>query len=135
MLLSGGGNDLNNECECGNDCDETLDELVSEDGTSGEIPTLVAKILADGPQVLMYGYFEIGSAANYGFDECIAELDILRERQSKIPGVLFVDGRDVVTVDGTPQAYAFDDVHPSVEGAVLVGLLMADAIRAAEEEP
>lgn len=60
---------------------------------------------------------------------------MLRERQARIadtrPAVTFVDGRDAVTVDGTPEAYAFDHFHPTEEGARLVAERVAAAIRAA----
>ena len=137
VIMDGGGNDVNNECECGLNCDAALDRLISEDGAAGDIPRLVTRIRRDGPRVLLYGYFEIGPKANYGFGDCVAELDELRERQSRVPdaieGVTFVDGRDAVTIDANPKAYASDDVHPSHEGARLIGELIAQRIREAEE--
>ncbi len=138
VLVDGGGNDLNNECECGVDCDPVLDELLNEEGTRGQLAGLVERILDDGARVLLYGYYEVPETANYGFDECIAEIDELRERQERLAArhdrVTFVDGRDVVTVEGTPEAYAFDDVHPSKEGARLVGELIAKRIEETERE-
>lgn len=137
VIMDGGGNDLNIECECGSDCGPVLDALISEDGATGEIPRLVERALRGGSRVLLYGYYEVGEKANYGFDECIGEIDELRARQSRVPdhfgGVTFVDGRDAVTLDN-PKAYDFDDVHPSKEGARLVAELIAEAMLEAEEQ-
>ena len=136
VIVDGGGNDLNNECECGVDCGGVLDELVSEDGSTGELAQLVDEIRRDGAKVVLYGYFRIDEHAFYGFDECIGELDILHERQSKLAaqreGVFFADGRTVVSPETKPGAYAFDHVHPSAVGARLVGGLIAKTIRDAE---
>lgn len=136
VVVDGGGNDLNNECECGKDCGGVLDRLVSEDGSAGELPDLLDKIRADGPKVALYGYFKIDEDAYYDFDECRGELDILHTRQAKAAslreGVFFVDARQVVSPSKTPDAYAFDNVHPSAEGAKKVGKLIAKVIREAE---
>ena len=136
VLVDGGGNDLNNECECGKDCDGVLDRLVSEDGSTGELPALLDKIRADGPKVALYGYFKIDEDAYYDFDECRGELDVLHQRQLKAAnlreGVYFVDARQVVSPSKTPDAYAFDNVHPSAEGAKLVGALIAQVISQVE---
>ena len=43
-------------------------------------------------------------------------------------GVLFVDGRDFVSPASTPEAYDDDLIHPSVEGARILGEGIADAI-------
>lgn len=136
VIVDGGGNDLNNECECGVDCDRVLDELVSEDGTTGEWPALIERITQDGARVAVYGYFRIDESARYDFDECIAELDVLHARQQTMASlhddVIFVDARRVVSPESTPEAYAFDNVHPSEKGALLVGELIAQEIAKAE---
>ena len=128
VLLTGGGNDLNNECECGVDCSDDIDRLISEDGRAGDIPRLIGRLLEESERVLLYGYYELGPDSNYGFDECLSEIDELRRRKAVVAeafdGVTFVDGRDAVTL-GREGAYAFDDVHPSKEGAQLVGELIA----------
>lgn len=138
VIVDGGGNDLNNECECGVNCDGVLNTLISEDGSSGEWPSLVQQITDDGARVAVYGYFRINDKAYYDFDECIEELDVLHARQQKMAAlhedVIFVDGRNVVSPDSTPEAYAFDHVHPSDDGAELVGKLIATRILEAEEK-
>ena len=142
VLLDGGGNDLNNECECGKDCDAVLDTLISEDGSTGEIPALVETILASGSRVGLYGYFQIDESASYGFDECREELDVLHARQKRLAErherVVFLDARQVVSPTSTPDAYAFDHVHPSAQGAEIVGQFIASELRkfeALQESP
>ena len=138
VLLDGGGNDLKNECECGVDCSPVLDTLVSEDGTRGEIPELVDRIVAGGSRVALYGYFRIDERAFYGFGECLEELDVLHARQQKVAsqrdGVFFIDAREVVSPEHDPDAYAFDNLHPSAEGARIVGAFIAKKIKEAEAE-
>lgn len=67
--MDGGGNDLHDDCGC-EACELVLDGLVSDDGRSGEIPDFVRRLLDDGPQVMVVGYYEIPSDARYGFDRC-----------------------------------------------------------------
>lgn len=136
VIFTGGGNDLNSECQCGVNCDRTLTGLVSPAGLAGQIPELIDRIRADGAEVILYGYYEIGQKAHYGFGECVEEIDELRERQRDLArvneGVYFVDGREAVTMERTPEAYTFDDLHPSPKGARLVGELIAAEIRRVE---
>lgn len=138
VLLDGGGNDLNNECECGKDCDAVLDALISEDGTSGEIAQLVESIVASGSRVGLYGYFRIDEKAYYGFDECREELDVLHARQQRLAAlhdeVIFLDAREVVSPTSSPEAYAFDHVHPSAAGARIVGEYIARKLLEAEAD-
>ena len=43
--------------------------------------------------------------------------------------VLFIDAGDVVRFEQTPEAYDEDQVHPSEEGASIVGTYIAEQLR------
>ena len=140
VIIDGGGNDLNATCACG-DCDRVLDSLVSADGSSGAVPNLVDRISATGARVLLVDYYVLHDDAWYGFDRCGPALASLQSRYHALvdsrqagagvgPGAVdFVDLGDVVTPEATPDAYAFDNVHPSDKGTAVLGALVADRIR------
>ncbi|MEM9749172.1 MAG: SGNH/GDSL hydrolase family protein [Actinomycetota bacterium] len=134
VVLTGGGNDVNDACGCGR-CDDVLDALISHDGTSGEIPDFARRVVADGSQLMYVGYAEISADAEGGFGRCVDELSEhgrrLAEMAESIDGVHFADARQVVTA-ADQDAYLDDLVHPSVEGAETVGRFVADEILAAE---
>jgi acyl-CoA thioesterase I len=135
VVMNGGGNDLNDECGCG-DCTENLNSILSEDGEEGELFDLVQQIVDDGSRVALVGYFSMPEQAEYGFSECNDELEILVERTSrmteKLDGVLFLDSREVISYEETPEAYDEDFVHPSIEGGGLIGAEVAAMIRDAQ---
>ena len=58
VLVNGGGNDLNEECGCG-DCEENINGIISEDGQSGDMVSLIEKIVEDGSRVAWVGYYNI----------------------------------------------------------------------------
>jgi acyl-CoA thioesterase-1 len=131
VVVTGGGNDLNDLCGCG-ECEEVLDVLIAADGLSGEIPDFVQRIAAVGINVMLVGYYEVPSDADYGFDACgneFAELSArLKASADSTDGVWFVSAADVITADQR-SAYANDRVHPSIEGSKLVGEHIAAAIQ------
>lgn len=134
VIVNGGGNDLNGTCECGA-CDDVLDDLVAKDGTAGAMVALIERITATGARVVLVDYFVLHDDAWYGFDRCgdaLAELDARYETLAAgKPGVTLVDLGDVVSPTTQPEAYAFDHVHPSDDGAALMGALVAAALDAA----
>lgn len=133
-IMDGGGNDLNDECGCG-DCGAVMNALISGDGTRGAIPELVATAREDGARVAWVGYYDLPEGAEFGFDRCDDELLVLRERLAAMAdadaGVIFVDASDAFSADQL-EMYDEDRVHPSVEGGRAVGALVADAIRTIE---
>lgn len=133
VILDGGGNDLTQDCDCGK-CATTLDELVNEDGTDGEIVKLVRRIVADGAKVMYVGYYEFPDDADYGFNLCGDDLAEHARRLTlmadAIDGAYFVSGADVVTAE-TDEAFTEDRVHPTPEGSRLVGEHVGDAMLAA----
>ena len=63
VVVEGGVNDLNNDCDCG-ECSEVLDSLVSEDGAAGDVPQLVHRALDDGARVALMGYYDVPESAS-----------------------------------------------------------------------
>lgn len=131
VLVSGGGNDLNELCGCGK-CDPVLDALIAADGSRGEIPVFVESIAANGVMVMLVGYYEVPSDAEHGFDQCadeFVELSARLETTASITnGVWFVSAADVVSAEQR-SAYANDRVHPSIEGSRLIGEHIAAAMQ------
>ena len=133
LILDGGGNDVNDGCECG-DCRATLDALLSADGQSGAIASFIDQVRATGVKVAFVGYYVLPSGAAFGFDRCGDELSTMRTRASLMAtsrdGVIFVDATQAVQATDLSM-YDDDRVHPSVAGSAAVGALIADQIRAA----
>jgi hypothetical protein len=133
-VIVGGGNDYRDDCGCG-ECDTHIDELISADGLSGEIPDFVRELLTGETQVMFVGYYEVPSDADFGFDLCGDEVMEHNARlalmDEAIDGVWFVSAGDVVSADNR-TAYAEDRVHPSVTGSRLVGEYIAAAIASIE---
>jgi len=130
VVIEGGGNDYRDDCGCGQ-CDTQIDELVSDDGLTGEIPEFVRGLVIGDTRVMFVGYYEVPSDAQFGFDLCDDEVTEHNARLAlmaeAIDGVWFVSAEDVVSADNR-SAYAVDRIHPSVEGSKLVGEHIAAAI-------
>lgn len=131
LLVSGGGNDLGEGCQCGVDCDSVIDQLLSSDSSSGVARDLVDRAIADGLSVVWVGYMRPMPDAEE-FSACGGELDIIRDRMAAMDQALgemvFVDG--VTVGDGTdPSMYAEDGYHPSPQGSEGLGLAAAEAAR------
>ena len=56
-VIDGGGNDIMPHCT-ENDCDEVLDEIITDSG-EGLIPDLVEKAQNDGSNVILIGYYSV----------------------------------------------------------------------------
>jgi len=131
LVLNGGLNDMNQDCDCG-PCGAVLDSIVTADGRRGDVPALIDKARADGARVALVGYAEVDPDAKWGFGACndaiLALEDRYRTLASQDEDVVFVDPSDAVSLEGTPDAYARDGVHPSEEGSAAMGRLVAEAI-------
>ena len=130
VLVNGGGNDLEEQCACG-DCDAYMDEIISEDSESGAIPDLLHSIREDGNRIVLMSYFSIPNEAEE-FSNCNDELDTMRARYQGFAAehddVIFVDAGDVVSYDTNPEAYADDLIHPSLEGSQIIGAYVAEQL-------
>ncbi len=132
VVVDGGANDVNRLCECGA-CDEVLDRLATSDGQQGRMVELVDAITSDGAQVLLLGYYRVGSGAWYGFKHCTETITELDRRYEVVadsrPDVHFFDLEHVVNPKDDGWAYAFDGVHPSPVGAAALGESIAQQAR------
>jgi acyl-CoA thioesterase-1 len=130
VVIVGGGNDYRDDCGCG-ECDAQIDELLSADGMSGEIPDFVRDLITGDTRVMLVGYYEVPSDADFGFDLCWDEVIEHNTRLALMAGatdrVWFVSAGDVVSANDR-TAYAADRVHPSVAGSKLVGEHIAAAM-------
>ncbi|MBK9644845.1 MAG: SGNH/GDSL hydrolase family protein [Deltaproteobacteria bacterium] len=132
VILDGGANDLNQSCACG-DCDAVLDQLITADASAGALPELVRRVLDDGRTPVLLGYYTMPDDASYGFDRCGPTMASYKSRQIVLaeanPGLRYVDLALLISPAQTPDAYDFDAVHPSEEGAEIIGQALAAAIR------
>ena len=135
LVLDGGGNDVNEECGCGQ-CDEVLDGIISTDAAAGALPGLVDQAVASGVRVVLLGYYEIPPTGEYGFADCNPIIEQLSSRLAALAetsdDVLFVDGRDVFD-SSELENYDDDHVHPSELGSERIGQAIAERILAAEQ--
>ena len=126
LIASGGGNDLGG-CVCGDSCDPVMDRLITADGTEGAIPELVYRALDDGLYVAWVGYMRPMPDAE-DFSECGGELDVLRERLTRLDAaednMVFVDGARIGT-GAERELYEPDGYHPSPEGCAAIGAEVA----------
>ena len=126
VLFNGGANDLMGECGCKR-CENTLDAMISERGTSGSMPAFLRPIAENGHKIMIMGYYNSSERPN-AFDACGENFDRLAERQQRFadatPGAYYVDGRKVI--DPSDRSHFFiDHVHPSRTGSRLLGELVA----------
>ncbi|RVT87270.1 SGNH/GDSL hydrolase family protein [Rhodobacteraceae bacterium CCMM004] len=132
-IANGGANDLDALCGCAR-CPETLDRLLTRDGTRGAWVDMVARLRAAGAaRVLILGYYgPARTGRGGGYDRCndeVAEMDRrLARLAARRADVVHVTARDVF--DGDPALYARDLVHPSPAGSARIGRLIARTIAA-----
>lgn len=135
VVLEGGVNDLRGSCGTA-DAAGLLDAIVSEDGASGAMPALVDRARADGPRVVLLGYYGLFDDAYFGFGDCNPELSELRRRYTAVAeardGVVFVDPGTRIGPSSTPDAYRGDGIHPSEQGSRVLAELVVAAIETAE---
>ncbi|MBX2803652.1 MAG: SGNH/GDSL hydrolase family protein [Myxococcales bacterium] len=140
VIVNGGGNDLNEDCDC-DGCDDVLDDLVTADTGFGDQVDLVERIQADGAQVVILGYYELPSFDDVDedgpFAKCADELATLSQRQqglaSRLDGVWFADGRNAVR-SSDDALFDNDQLHPSRAGSQRLGELVASVIGEAGTE-
>jgi len=133
VVLNGGGNDLNEQCGCG-ECDAVLDNIASVDGQSGTLSELVDEVSSKGHSVVIVGYFQIPEEQP-DFGNCGDTLVELNARQQQVAetrdGVWFISSGDVVS-PADMSHYDDDSLHPSVEGSAVIGQNIAETIQGLE---
>lgn len=129
IILNGGGNDLWLGCNCMR-CENRMERLISADGKSGNIPSLVATLRSSGARVVYLGYLRspgFGSPIEHCRDEG-DELDRRIGRMSAADsGVFFVPISDLVP-HGDTSFHDFDRIHPSRKGSAQIGARVAEVI-------
>lgn len=126
VVLNGGGNDILFGCGCG-PCRHRIDRLISKDGRSGAIPSLVSKLRRKGAQVLFVGYLRTPGVTS-PIEHCVDEGREMDSRIARLAaldrGVHFLSLSDVVP-DGDRSYHAIDLVHPSVKGSDAIAAKIA----------
>ena len=131
VVMTGGGNDLWLGCGCAK-CERRMNKLISKNGTRGEIPKLMAKILENGGQAVFVGYLRspgLGSP----IEHCKDEGDELERRvaalAARVPGIHYVSIQDMVR-PGDRSFFAFDMIHPSTKASRHIAARVAALIAA-----
>lgn len=131
VVVNGGGNDLWLGCGC-NKCDRKIEALISSDGSSGEIPRLVARIRKTGTQVLFVGYLR---SPGFGspIEHCRDDGEALEARIAALAkvtkGLTFLSLADLVP-DGDLTYHAFDRIHPSLKGSDAIARRISGIVKA-----
>lgn len=129
LIINGGGNDLWLACGCRR-CEAQMDRLVSEDGSSGEIPKVVARARAAGTRVLYVGYLRTPRVASL-IEHCKDEGDTLDTRLQRMAardeGITFLSIADLVP-EGDTSFHAPDRIHPSQKGSAAIASRILDVI-------
>ena len=117
VVMNGGGNDVNDKCQC-NACEGVIDQLISIDATTGELPSLVTQMLQDENKVVFVMYPEIPVDAEYGFEQCEEEFIEVEYRINQLDlnteNFWLVSASDVVPT-GDNSYFVDDLVHPSTK--------------------
>ncbi|MGV6813035.1 MAG: SGNH/GDSL hydrolase family protein [Brevirhabdus sp.] len=130
VIMNGGGNDLWMGCGC-NRCDRKMNKLISTDGTRGEIPKLMSRIVKTGAQVVYVGYLR-SPDINTPIESCKDEGDELESRISaladRIDSVHYLSIQDLVP-PGDLSYFGVDRVHPSLKASREIAGRVADLLK------
>ncbi len=133
VVLNGGGNDMWLGCGC-RECEERMDMVIGEDGMSGRLPQLVARILKDGAQVLYVGYLRSPGFSS-PIENCRDEGDEMERRvalmASKLRDTYHLSNADLVP-SGDRSFHAFDRIHPSIKGSRAIAQRIANFLSETE---
>ncbi|MGC1261848.1 MAG: SGNH/GDSL hydrolase family protein [Jannaschia helgolandensis] len=133
VILTGGGNDLRGACRTPDEAG-ILNDLIGP-GLTGDIPTLIARIRANGSMVAFIGYYDGARGAATGFTPCQGAFDIINARMTQLAaqdaGMLFFDAGSVIDA-GDRGLYAPDLIHPSPRGSAIIGQALAQRMAAFE---
>ncbi|MEM7738947.1 MAG: SGNH/GDSL hydrolase family protein [Deinococcota bacterium] len=132
VVLDGGANDLGDECNCG-ECGQVLDELISADGRSGEIPSFILSLTKSNHQIMYVGYYDAPTGG--GFEQCQEEFVVLNGRvqtmAESLEDVFYISAGDVIDASNL-ELFDDDLIHPSIFGSDLIGEYIAETIKAIE---
>lgn len=136
VLINGGGNDANELCGCEMTCvEDVFNEIASPDGTAGELVYIIDNAIENGSKVAVALYMPVHPEAGEDFANCGPALEEMTLRYQRIvdarPEAILVNPMDIVSVDGTPEAYHEDKIHPSIDGSRMIGEYFAQQIESA----
>ncbi|NVO54469.1 SGNH/GDSL hydrolase family protein [Rhodobacteraceae bacterium B1Z28] len=129
-VVNGGGNDLMLGCGCMR-CDAVLDNMISADGQSGQIPQFLRQIRSRGTRVIYVGYLRSPNLIT-PIEHCKSEGDEFEARIAKLAqqedGITFASMQDVAH-PGDPSYFSFDLIHPSRKSSRIIGERVAEIIK------
>lgn len=127
VVLDGGGNDIGEECDCGA-CEDTLEALISLDGTQGEIPEFLEALVTAGHKVIWLDYYR--PPEGNPLEQCLPEFEAFTDRlqSMRITGVTYTSAAWAVGSQDL-SLYDLDLLHPSPKGAALIAGHLADLIK------
>ena len=86
-------------------------------------------------KVLIIGYYDVPSTAQFGFTECNDEIALMRTRSATLASlheeVYYLNMGEVVSASDLSR-YIDDHVHPSEAAAIAIGNLIGNFIGSAE---
>lgn len=130
VVLNGGGNDLWFGCGC-NVCDKKMNSLISADGTSGKIPSLISQLRGSGAQVLWLGYLR-SPGMDSPIESCATVGNELEARITKLAkttnGLHYLSNASLVP-HGDRSFHGLDMIHPSLKGSREIASRAASYIR------
>ncbi|GAA6190950.1 SGNH/GDSL hydrolase family protein [Phaeobacter sp. NW0010-22] len=130
VVVTGGGNDLLFGCGCGR-CDKVMDQMISKDGLSGQIPDLFRRIRADGARVLYSGYLRSPNLLT-PIEHCKDDGDEMEARIARLAGqeegIVFASMAHIVPPGGLTY-FAPDLIHPARKTSRLIGERLSRIIR------
>lgn len=129
IVMTGGGNDLAADCNCG-DCDNTLDGLVTADGAFGAMPDFLDLTEERGARVLYVGYYEnpVGGGPFSGCEDAIGTLEArMQSLAAARDGFEMIDASDIYD-NADLTLYDADRLHPSPKGSALLGTWIAGVL-------
>jgi acyl-CoA thioesterase-1 len=129
IVMNGGGNDVMFGCGCGK-CAKMVDRLIGENGTTGAIPELVARLQPTGAKIVFVGYLRspgfVAPVEHCGpigdeMDRRLARMD------SAMKELTFLPMSDLVP-EGDRSYHGLDLVHPSAKGSAAIAARIARVI-------
>ncbi|MBT0959312.1 SGNH/GDSL hydrolase family protein [Alphaproteobacteria bacterium KMM 3653] len=130
IVLNGGGNDLWLGCGCSR-CERKVEKLISEDGKSGAIPQMLARLRGTGAKVVYVGYLRSPGVPS-PIDSCREVGDLLEGRIAAAAqadaGLYFVSLADLVP-EGDRSFHGLDMIHPSAKASAAIAGRIARVIR------
>ena len=128
VVMDGGANDLGDECNCG-DCSLVLDDLISADGRSGEIPSFILSLTKSNHQIMYVGYYD--APAGGEFEEFVVLNGRVQTMAESLENVFYISAGDVIDASNL-ELFDDDLIHPSIFGSERIGEYIAETIKAIE---